>query len=143
MKYLFIFLNLVLFSNLYSQNKETVTLKINRDSIYHKEAPVYFSVDEMPKFIGGAVGLIKFYQEHSDHVINAGKKNSNTVYYQIVINKDGSVSDFKIIRGCSKELDKETERIIKLMPKWKPGKKDGKFVRVQEILTISYCISPH
>ncbi len=143
MKFFLLFLlNFAFVAGSYSQNVQTVKVVINNDSIKHEKNPVFVKVDKMPEFIGGKSGLLKFYHKHSYFKINSGPDNSETVYFSIVINKDGSVSDFKVLQGYSEELEEETRRIIKVMPKWMPGKNKGKPVRVQEMLSINYAISP-
>jgi len=61
------------------------------------------------------------------------------VYLQFVINSDGSVTDVKIIRGLGNtSLDEEAIRVVKNMPKWIPGKQNGKVVDVQFTLPIVF-----
>ena len=55
-----------------------------------------------------------------------------------VINKDGSVDEVKVVRSAHATLDAEAVRVVKAMPKWKPGKKDGKTVRVRYTLPLTF-----
>lgn len=63
------------------------------------------------------------------------------VYIQFVIEKDGSITDVKVVRGVDASLDKEAVRVVKAMPKWKPGKQRGKPVRVSYTLPINFQLS--
>lgn len=60
------------------------------------------------------------------------------VFVQFVIEKDGSVSDVKVARSVDPSLDKEAIRVVKAMPKWKPGKQRGKPVRVSYTVPINF-----
>ena len=58
-----------------------------------------------------------------------------------MIEKDGSITDVKVVRGVDASLDKEAVRVVKAMPKWKPGKQRGKPVRVSYTLPINFQLS--
>ena len=58
-----------------------------------------------------------------------------------IVEKDGSLSDFKFIQRVDPELDDEALKTVKAMPKWNPGKKDGKLVRVRYALPVSFRLS--
>jgi protein TonB len=105
---------------------------------YKKEA--FAVVDQQPEFHGGEEGLKKFYRETSKHLIAEEGAEGKTVYYQIVIDEKGKVDEFKILRGQSEELNLATEKLIKKMPKWKPGIKGEQPVRVVKNLSIKYAI---
>ena len=63
------------------------------------------------------------------------------VYIQFVVEKDGSIADVKVMRGVCEELDAEAVRVIKAMPKWKPGEQEGKPVRTTMMLPINFKIN--
>ncbi len=63
------------------------------------------------------------------------------VFISFVVNKDGSISDVKKLRGVSEELDKEAMRVIKNMPKWKPGEQRGEKVKVEYALPINFKLN--
>ena len=60
------------------------------------------------------------------------------VTVQFVIERDGSITDVKVLRGVDPSLDKEAVRVVKSMPKWKPGKQRGKPVRVSYTVPINF-----
>ncbi len=55
-----------------------------------------------------------------------------------VVERDGSISDVQVVRGQDPSLDREAERVIKTMPKWKPGQQRGKPVRVRFTLPVVF-----
>jgi protein TonB len=57
-----------------------------------------------------------------------------------VVDKDGSISEAKVIRGVDPSLDKEALRVVNSLPKWKPGKQRGKPVRVSYTVPISFVL---
>lgn len=96
-------------------------------------------VDQMPEFPGGEKALLNFIAENIVYPQSAKDKNiSGRVFLSFVIDKDGSVTDVKVMRGIDKECDAEAMRVVKAMPKWKPGMNEGKPVRVSYMLPISF-----
>ena len=59
---------------------------------------------------------------------------------RFVVEKDGSISDIKILKGVDQYIDQESIKVIKAMPKWKPGKQMGKKVRVRQILPLKFTL---
>ena len=82
----------------------------------------YFYQEIMPEFPGGMAKLMLFIQENMRYPKSAAKKGiEGRVICQFTVKKDGSIENIIIMRGVHKSLDKEAVRIIKKMPKWKPG----------------------
>lgn len=67
-------------------------------------------------------------------------KMSGTVYTSFVVESDGSLSDFKILKGVSKSLDEEALRVVRSMPKWQPATKDGKPIAARMSVPIRFMI---
>ena len=65
---------------------------------------------------------------------------SGTVYVTFVVNKDGTIRDVRVVRGVTKLLDEEAIRVVKLMPKWIPGKTRGKNVDVAYNIPIKFIL---
>ena len=63
------------------------------------------------------------------------------VYISFVVEKDGTITDVKVDRSISKELDREAKRIVRLMPKWVAGETKGEKVRTRCSLPISFAIN--
>ena len=79
----------------------------------------------MPTFPGGQAKLTKFL---SDNLKRPTEAVEGTVYASFIVNEDGSITEAKILRGIGKSYDEEVIRVINLMPKWIPGKQNGKAV---------------
>jgi len=90
-----------------------------------------------PEFPGGNAAMSAFigkefsYPEYSREMGEQG-----TVYVEFVVQKNGQLDDIKIVKGVSKHLDAEVVRVIKAMPKWKPGQQDGVPVNVRFTIPI-------
>ena len=93
---------------------------------------VYDAVDEMPSFPGGLNGLMTFLAQNMVYPVTAQENGvQGRVTVSFVVETDGSITDVKVARSVDPFLDREAMRIVKAMPKWTPGKKDGKPVRVK------------
>ena len=99
-------------------------------------------VEEMPSFPGGQEALMKYLAEHMKYPEKAAENGIyGTVYVTFVVEKDGSISNPKIIRGIGYGCDEEAWRVVKGMPNWTPGKQRGKEVRVQYNLPIRFKLT--
>lgn len=106
-----------------------------------KEEKVYVSVEQMPVFKGGEDKLFKYLKEKLNYDERARKAHiQGTVYVQFIVGKKGEIRDVTIRRGVHKWLDNEALRVVKAMPKWKPGKQGGKRVSVKYTLPIAFKI---
>ena len=104
------------------------------------EKPVTY-VEQMPTFPGGEEEMNKFIREHiSFPQVEKEMGISGICYLTFVVEKDGEITDVKIVRGVSDGpgYDIEAKRVVKSMPKWKAGKQNGKPVRVQFVLPINF-----
>ena len=100
---------------------------------------VYQIVEEMPEFPGGAEAMMKSIAGNIKYPEAAIDKNiEGRVFVSFVIEKDGSVSNVKVLRGIGGGCDEEAARVISSMPKWKPGKQKGEFVRVSYQIPIMF-----
>ena len=100
---------------------------------------VYQIVDEMPQFQGGDQAMFTYLSENIKYPEEAKDKGiAGRVFISFVVEKDGSVSNVEVKRGIGGGCDDEAVRVVKAMPKWKPGKKDGKPVRVSYMLPIVF-----
>jgi len=91
--------------------------------------------EEMPEFPGGMDGLISYLQENIHYPQN-DICVMGCVFVNFIIEKDGSVTNVKVMRGVHPLYDEEAVRVVSNMPKWKPGKQRGKNVRVSYNLPI-------
>lgn len=112
--------------NAYSQSKE-------------QDDAVYSTVSEQPSFPEGMQKMMKFISENRKYPAEAKAKDIHgKVIVAFVVERDGSLSDVKIRRGIGYGCDEEAIRLIKSMPKWTPGKQNGKAVRVSFMLPVSF-----
>jgi TonB family protein len=96
-------------------------------------------VEEMPEFPGGAEALNSFIAKSIKYPANALKNSiEGNVDVSLIINKDGSVSNVKIIKGIYPSLDAEALRVIKSLPNWKPGKQSGIAVKVRLNIPVTF-----
>ena len=101
------------------------------------EADIFQVVEDMPHYHGARVQ--KWIAKNVKYPMIAQENNiQGKVFVQFVIEKDGSVSDVKVARSVDPSLDKEAIRVVKAMPKWKPGKQRGKPVRVSYTVPINF-----
>lgn len=129
--------------------KERTNLKIVMDDQWQNPPSndpnnlVFEVVEIMPEFPdGGMSGLMQFLSKNIQYPINAQKNHTQgRVTVQFVVNKDGSISEPKIIRGVDPDLDGEAIRVISLMPKWKPGMQKGQPVRVKYTVPVMFRLS--
>ena len=100
--------------------------------------PVFMMVEEMPEFPGGINSLMKFVSDNIRYPKEAKEKDiQGKVFASFVVDTAGSVRQVKILRGIP-ELNDEALRVVKMMPKWKPGRQSGKNVMVQYNLPIVF-----
>jgi protein TonB len=103
------------------------------------DTTVFFVVDEEPQFPGDDNARLRFLAQnisYPEKAQNEGKQGRVTV--QFIVEKDGSLTNVKIVEGVSPELDAEAVRVIRSMPKWIPGKQRGVNVRVSYMLPIQF-----
>ena len=124
--------------------KEEVVAPVSPEA---KEAPadstakeeVFMVAEQMPEFPGGMKELLKFLQENVKYPENAMKNNvQGRVIVQFVVEKDGTPTEFKVLRSVDPDLDAEALRVMKAMPKWKPGMQKGQVVRVKFTVPVSF-----
>lgn len=97
---------------------------------------------KMPEFPGGETERNKFLAENIVYPVKAAQKGyQGTVYISFVIESDGKVGDIRLLRGQEEELNDEALRVVSLMPKWKPGIRKGKPVRVLFNMPINFKLS--
>jgi len=102
---------------------------------------VFTVVEEIPQFPGGDDARVKFL---SENIIYPEKARENqiqgTAYITFVVNQDGSIVDVRSLASPDRSLEEEAIRVVKLMPKWIPGKQRGKPVRVQFSMPIKFTL---
>jgi len=99
-------------------------------------------VEEMPEPIGGFENMYAFLQANLRYPEVARNNNiSGQVFIEFVVERDGSISGVRVLAGVYPELDQEAVRVVKILPKWKPGKQMGKPVRCFFQIPIRFTIN--
>lgn len=131
-KKLFMFIALLLSSSLtvMAQNGEKGDRK------------VYDLVDQMPTYPGGQSALFQWLSHNIKYPVAAERHGiQGRVVVQYIVMPDGILDSIKVMNSVDPSLDKEAVRVVKAMPKWNPGLKDGKPVMVRYILPVSFSLS--
>lgn len=124
--------------------KEEVVAPVSPEA---KEAPadstakeeVFMVAEQMPEYPGGMKEMLKFLQDNLKYPENAMKNNvQGRVIVQFVVEKDGTPTEFKVLRSVDPDLDAEALRVLQTMPKWKPGMQRGEVVRVKYTVPVSF-----
>lgn len=106
------------------------------------EAEIFTVVEDQPTFPGGDEARIRFLTNNIKYPQMARESSiQGTVYVTFVVERDGSVTDVRVLRGIGGGCDEEAIRVIKAMPKWIPGKQRGKPVRVQFNMPIKFTLA--
>jgi protein TonB len=100
---------------------------------------VFLTVEKMPEFPGGDAALLKWIGEHVVYPTIAAENGiSGRVSCNFVVNADGSVVDVQVAKPLDPNLDKEAIRVLKMLPKFKPGEQRGKPVRVKYSVPVRF-----
>ena len=100
---------------------------------------IYDTPEVMPEYPGGMQAMMNFIGENVKYPEDAMEKNiSGKVFVTFVVEKDGTVSEAKVVKGVCESIDNEALRVVNAMPKWTPGMMDGKNVRVKYTLPFTF-----
>ena len=100
---------------------------------------VYQIVEEMPQYTGGEAAMMDFVAKNIVYPQEARDKEiSGRVFVSFIVEKDGSVNEVNVKKGIGGGCDEEAVRVVKAMPKWKPGKMKGEAVRVSYQMPIFF-----
>lgn len=103
---------------------------------------IYTAVEHSAEFPGGTKAFSTFLVKNLHYPAEARKNNvQGKVYLNFVVEKDGSLSDIKVVRGLGSGCDEEAVRAVKLSPKWTPGTQDGRVVRQHYTMPISFTLA--
>lgn len=118
-------------SHSYGQIEENFEIApVPETIIRNEDSSIFVVVEQTPEFPGGNDSLFNFIRRNIIYPQDAMEKGiEGTVYIKFVVERDGSLSNFKLLRGVHPSLDAEALRVIKLSPKWKPGKQRNVPVR--------------
>ena len=117
---------------------ETASVAV-KDTLTPDE-PVFEVVEQMPEFPdGGMAGLMEYFKKNLRYPEEAKKAGTQgRVVVQFLINKNGAISDASVLRSVDRLLDAEAVRLVRSMPKWKPGMQKGKAVTVKYTVPVLF-----
>ena len=123
-----------------TENKEYATFNFP-DEEDIDEDEIFDVVESQPSFPGGDIARIRFLYENIQYPAMAKETGiQGRVYITFVVEKDGSITDVRLLKGIGGGCDEESIRVVKAMPKWIPGKQRMKPVRVQFVLPIKFTL---
>ncbi len=104
-----------------------------------EETKVFDVVEQMPSFPGGPAELMKYLASNIKYPVVAEENGvQGRVIVTFVVEKDGSITDVRVVKSVDPSLDKEAARVVKSMPKWIPGKQNGSAVRVKYTVPVTF-----
>ena len=120
-----------------AQNKKVKKAQTHKDTT--TDDKVYEVCEQMPTYKGGEEAMMRFLSQVTRYPQRAQELGiQGCVVVGFIVEKDGSLSDFKFIQRVDPELDDEALKTVKAMPKWNPGKHNGKNVRVRHSVPVSF-----
>lgn len=124
-----------------AQDKREKTTQTRKDTA--TDDKVYEVCEQMPIFEGGDAALLKYLREnlkYPDKTKDRGVQGRLVIGF--IVEKDGSLTDVKVLRPVDIDLDAEALRVVKGMPKWIPGCQDEQLVRVRYNVPVSFRLKP-
>jgi protein TonB len=120
---------------------QSISMKLNNGKELHNDS-IYFLADVMPVFPGGDEALMNYLKEHIHYpaAARAGKTEGKVVI-SFIIDRNGTPTNLKLVRGIGKGCDEEALRVVRSLPKWAPGKVKGKEVKVQMNLPVKFMLN--
>ncbi|MBF1542397.1 MAG: energy transducer TonB [Prevotella salivae] len=107
-----------------------------------KNDMVFDVVEVMPQYPGGQIAMLKYLMENIKYPEQAMKEGiQGRVTVRFIVEKDGSISDVRPILSVHPLLNKEAVRVVESMPKWTPGKQNGKPVRVRFNVPVMFKLN--
>ncbi len=104
-----------------------------------EETKIFTVVEQMPMYPGGDAALMGYLRDNIHYPTIAAENGvQGRVVVGFVVERDGSITDVKILRGVDPSLDREAMRVVKSMPRWNPGKQNGSAVRVKYQVPVSF-----
>ena len=104
-----------------------------------EETKVFDFVEQMPSCPGGPSALMQYLSSNIKYPVVAEENGvQGRVVCTFVVERDGSITDVRVIKSVDPSLDKEAVRVVKSMPKWIPGKQNGSAVRVKYTVPVTF-----
>src|SRR5574344_2619367 len=118
---------------------EQTTTDATNDVDAADDSKIFQIVEQLPEFPGGMVEFMKWLTKNLRYPADAQtRKVQGKVIVQFIVNKDGTTVDSKVIQSLDPSCDREALRVLRMMPKWKPGTEHGKVVRTKFCIPIVF-----
>jgi protein TonB len=119
--------------------EEYIPIEVEEEVV--EEAPIFTVVESMPEFKGGMKKLYEYLGNNIKYPVMAKESGiQGKVYVTFVVERDGSITDVRVLRGIGGGCDEEAVRVVQSMPNWTPGMQRGKPVRVQYNLPVRFTL---
>ena len=118
------------------KQNEVVVEKVEQKE---EETKIFEVVEQMPQFPGGDAALMQYLSSHIKYPVVAEENGiQGRVVCTFVVERNGSITDVRVVKSVDPSLDKEAVRVIKSMPNWIPGKQNGSPVRVKYTVPVTF-----
>ena len=121
------------------ENREIGTQDTITQIVVQEEDKICAVAEKMPEFPDGEEARLKFLRDNTKYPRMEGYLEA-IVIVGFIVEKDGRLTNFKIIRGVAPVLDEEALRVVKLMPNWIPATQRNKAVRFQYIMPVHFTL---
>lgn len=112
------------------------------ERVNEEDDTVYDVVEQMPSYPGGIGALMQYLSSNIQYPVSAAENGKQgRVVCSFIVEKDGSIGNINVIRSVDSSLDNEAIRVVRSMPRWIPGKKNGSKVRVKYTLPITFRLN--
>lgn len=124
------------------ENLVDIPMEVVEDDNFFDEDDLFQTVEEMPEFPGGEAKLLEYLANNIHYPERAREQGvQGRCIIEFVIERDGTVTEPKVVRSLESQCDNEAMRVIKSLPKWKPGKQKGKPVRVKYTVPVQFKLT--
>lgn len=122
-----------------SDNAKQWRAAVIKPTVDPDSSKIFGAAEEMPSFPGGEKALMQYIKDNTYYPKEMCEGAAQgRVMVGFVINEDGSISDVKVLRSLTPELDEVAVKIVNGMPKWNPGKQNGKAVKTKYTVPVSF-----
>ncbi len=127
-------------ATVFTEVQEFTPIVVEEEEV--EEEQIFTIVEDDPEFPGGQAALMQFLQGNLRYPTMAREAGiQGTVFVTFVVERDGSITDVRVLRGVGGGLDEEAVRVVRNMPRWTPGRQRGQAVRVQFNLPIRFVLN--
>ena len=121
---------------------ELIAPKVETGTTEQEPDAVLTLVEEMPEFPGGSQALFAYMGKQTRYPEDAEEAGvQGKVFLSFVVEMNGSISNVQVLRGAYPSLDQEAIRVVKAMPKWNPGRQNGKPCRTKYNLPFAFVLA--